>query len=71
MEETSKIKEELEKNTGCSTIFLEKYGENICWGFNVPNGASGVAITNDRIQGQVVLSVQTLESLLAKVKNEA
>lgn len=59
---------QLEQNTGSTTIFLEKFGENICWAFTSNEGESGVAFTKDTIQGQIVISTKSLEAILAKIK---
>jgi hypothetical protein len=59
---------QLEQSTGCTSLFLDKFGENLCWGFNTQEGSSGVAITNENIQGQIIVSLKNLEAMLAKIK---
>lgn len=69
LEETKKeLISQLEQSTGCSTLFLNKFGDNLCWGFNAQDGSSSVAITNEHIHGQIVVSLKNLEAILSKVK---
>jgi hypothetical protein len=59
---------QLEQATGNKTIFLEKFGENICWVFNTEHGEQALAITKDSLKGQIIMSLNSLEAILNKAK---